>query len=39
MLFSRAGSDLARLFLFWAAVFSSFGRKEFFPLKNSGFVL
>lgn len=32
MLFSRAGSDLARLFLFRAAVFSSFGRKEFFYL-------
>lgn len=26
-------------FLFRAAVFSSFGRKEFFPLKKSGFVL
>lgn len=40
MRFSRAGgSDLVRLFLFRADVFSSFGRKEFFPLKNSGFVL
>lgn len=34
MRFSRAGgSDLVRLFLFQAAVFSSFGRKKFFPLK------
>ena len=39
MCFSRTGCQTLCGFLFRAAVFSSYGRKEFFPLINSGFVL